>query len=69
MKSPRKVFDKNIIHSKSIHLRRGTNNNKMKKINGEIWDRKKVYRDLKRIDMPMIDGMSVYYNFTWWVER
>ncbi len=30
MKSPRKVFDKNIIHSKSIHLRRGTNNKRWK---------------------------------------
>ena len=39
-------------------------NNKIERLNGEIRDREKIYRDLKRIDIPLIDGMIVYYNFT-----
>ena len=64
MKSSRKVFGKNTRHSRHIHLRRDMNNNKMERLNGEIRDREKVYRGLKKIDTPLIDGMRVYYNFT-----
>ena len=40
------------------------NNNKMERMNGEIRDREKVFRDLKKIDTAILDGMKVYYNFT-----
>ena len=40
------------------------NNNKMERLNGEIRDREKVFRGLKRFDTPLIDGMKTYYNFT-----
>lgn len=39
------------------------NNNKMERINGEIRDREKVMRGLKKRDTAIIDGMQVYHNF------
>ncbi len=40
------------------------NNNKMERLNGEIRDREKVFRGLKKKDTPIFDGMKAYYNFT-----
>ena len=40
------------------------NNNKMERLNGEIRDREKVFRGLKKMDTVVLDGMRVYYNFT-----
>ena len=39
------------------------NNNKMERINGEIRDREKVMRGLKKKDTPILKGMQVYHNF------
>ena len=67
MKSSKKVFGKKTNHIRHIHIagkRDRDNNNKMKKLNGEIRDREKVFRDLKKIDTTIIDGMKTYYNFT-----
>lgn len=36
----------------------------MERLNGEIMDREKVFRGLKKMDTPVLDGMRVYYNFT-----
>jgi len=64
MKSSKKVFGKKTNHVRHIHLKGDKNNNKMERINGTIRDREKVFRGLKRIDTPVIDGLRVYYNFT-----
>ena len=67
MKSSRKVFGKKTNHIRHIHLsgkRDRDNNNKMESLNGEIRDREKVFRGLKKMDTPLIDGMKVYYNYT-----
>ena len=40
------------------------NNNKMERLNGEIRDRENMFRGLKKMDTPIIDGMKAYYNFT-----
>jgi hypothetical protein len=40
------------------------NNNKMERLNGEIRDREKVFRGLKKKDTPIFDGIKAYYNFT-----
>jgi hypothetical protein len=40
------------------------NNNKMERLNGEIRDREKVFRGLKKKDTPILEGMKAYYNFT-----
>jgi transposase-like protein len=39
------------------------NNNRMERINGEIRDREKVMRGLKKKDTPILKGMQVYHNF------
>ena len=36
----------------------------MERLNGEICDREKVFRGLKKFDTPRIDGLKTYYNFT-----
>ena len=66
MKSSKKVFGKNTNHIRHIHLagKRDRDNNKMGRLNGEIRDREKVFRDLKKFNTPLIDGMTAYYNFT-----
>ena len=67
MKSSKKVFGKNTNHIRHIHLagkRDKDNNNKMERLNGEIRDREKVFRGLKKMDTSILDGMRVYYNFT-----
>lgn len=39
------------------------NNNKMERLNGEIRDREKVMRGLKRDDSPIITGMQIHHNY------
>ena len=54
-------------HVRHIHLagkRDRDNNNKMERLNGEIRDREKVFRGLKKMDAGILDGMRVCYNFT-----
>ena len=67
MKSSKKVFGKETNHVRHIHLagkRDRDNNNKMERLNGEIRDREKVFRGLKKMDTGVLDGMRVYYNYT-----
>lgn len=35
----------------------------MERMNGEVRDREKVMRGLKRIDTPILKGMQIYHNF------
>ena len=62
-KSSRRIFGRNTNHMRHIHLKGDKNNNKMERLNGEICDREKIFRGLKRIDTAMLDGMRVY-NYT-----
>jgi hypothetical protein len=39
------------------------NNNKMERLNGEIRDREKVMRGLKKKDTPILKGYQIYHNF------
>ncbi len=67
MKSSKKVFGKGTNNVRHIHIaakRDRDNNNKMERLNGEIRDREKVFRGLKKMDTPIIEGMKAYYNFT-----
>jgi hypothetical protein len=41
------------------------NNNKMERLNGEIRDREKVVRGVKKEDSPLIAGMQIYHNYVW----
>ena len=67
MKSSKKVFGDKTNHVRHIHLagkRDRDNNNRQERLNGEIRDREKVFRGLKKMDAAVLDGMRVYYNFT-----
>ena len=63
VKSSKKNFGKNTNHTRHVHLAgkrdRDNNNNKMERLNGEIIDYEKVFRGLKRLDTPLIDGLKV----------
>jgi hypothetical protein len=50
-------------HIKEIRLAGAIHNNKMERMNGEIRDREKVMRGLKRSDTPILKGYQIYHNF------
>jgi putative transposase len=39
------------------------NNNKMERMNGEIRDREKTMRGLKKADTPILRGYQIYHNY------
>ena len=51
------------IHVRDIAFKGGIHNNKMERLNGEIRDREKVMRGLKRADTPILKGYQLYHNF------
>lgn len=51
------------VHISSIALKGEHNNNKMERLNGEIRDREKVVRGIKKDDSPLIEGCRIYHNF------
>jgi len=50
-------------HINAIKLKGDRNNNKMKRLNGEIRNREKVMRGLKKSDTPIIQGIQIYHNY------
>jgi len=50
-------------HISTIRLSGDMNNNKMERFNGEVRDREKVMRNLKKKDTPILDGYQIYHNF------
>jgi putative transposase len=50
-------------HINAIKLDGNMNNNKMERINGEIRDREKVMRGLKKKDTPILKGYQIYHNY------
>ncbi len=55
--------DKNTIHIKEIAFNGKYHNNLMERFNGELRDREKVMRSLKREDSPILKGMQIHHNF------
>lgn len=51
------------LHVRHIHIRGDRNNNKMERLNGEIRDREKVMRGIKKDDSPVISGYQIYHNY------
>jgi transposase InsO family protein len=39
------------------------NNNKMERLNGEVRDREKTMRGLKKMDTPILKGYQLYHNY------
>jgi hypothetical protein len=50
-------------HIQHIHLEGDMNNNKMERLNGEIRDREKVMRGIKKMDTPILVGYQQYHNY------
>lgn len=50
-------------HINTIKLRGNMNNNKMERFNGEIRDREKTMRGLKKTDTPILSGYQIFHNF------
>jgi hypothetical protein len=49
-------------HINAIKLRGDMNNNQMERFNGEVRDREKVMRSLKKEDTPILSGYQIYHN-------
>lgn len=54
---------KRTLHIRHIRLQGDKNNNKMERLNGEIRDREKVMRGLKKKDTPILKGYEIYHNY------
>jgi len=50
-------------HIREIRLNGKVHNNKMERLNGEIRDREKTMRGLKKRRTPILQGMAIYHNF------
>ena len=50
-------------HMQHIRLTGDIHNNKMERFNGEIRDREKVMRGLKKVDTPILTGYQIYHNY------
>jgi putative transposase len=50
-------------HIKDIRLQGKVHNNKMERMNGEVRDREKVMRELKKMDTPILTGYQIYHNY------
>jgi hypothetical protein len=50
-------------HINHIRLQGDHNNNKMERFNGEVRDREKVMRGLKKVDTPVLAGYQIYHNY------
>jgi putative transposase len=51
------------IHISHTRLQGDYNNNKMERMNGEVRDREKVMRGLKRKDTAVLTGYQLYHNY------
>jgi transposase-like protein len=50
-------------HIRHIRLAGDHNNNRMERFNGEVRQREKVMRTLKRTDTPILTGYQIYHNY------
>lgn len=52
-----------IQHVRHVRMSGDLNNNKMERFNGEIRDREKVVRGVKKSDSPLLMGYQIYHNY------
>jgi len=50
-------------HIRHVRMSGDQNNNKMERLNGEIRDREKVVRGVKKPDSPLIKGYQIFHNY------
>jgi transposase-like protein len=63
-----KEFRTNKLETSTQHIRHITlagthHNNKMERLNGEIRDRERVFRGLKKSDTPILTGYQIFHNY------
>jgi len=63
MKEFRTIQNPRTKHIRHIHFKGDKNNNKMERLNGEIRDREKVMRGLKKMDSPILTGYQLFHNY------
>jgi transposase-like protein len=56
-------FDTSTIHIRHITLTGEHHNNKMERMKGEVRDREKVMRGLKKPDTPILLGYQLFHNY------
>jgi transposase-like protein len=52
-----------IQHVCHVRMSGDNNNNKMERMNGELRDREKVVRGVKKEDSPLITGLQIFHNY------
>ena len=52
-----------IQHIRHVRMSGDKNNNRMERFNGEIRDREKVTRNLKKPDTPILVGYQIFHNY------
>ena len=55
--------ERNVVHVRDIRLGGEVHNNKMERMNGEVRDREKTMRGLKREDTPILKGLRLFHNY------
>ena len=50
-------------HVRQIQLKGTIHNNKMERMNGEVRDRERTMRGLKRTDTPILKGYQIFHNY------
>ena len=63
MKEFRTIQNPRTKHIRHVHFKGDMNNNKMERLNGEIRDREKVMRGLKKMDSPILTGYQLFHNY------
>jgi transposase-like protein len=58
-----RTLERQTKHVRHIHLEGDHNNNKMERLNGEIRDREKVMRGVKKMDSVALKGYQMYHNY------
>jgi transposase-like protein len=58
-----RTLDRENKHIQHIRMQGDYNNNKMERLNGEIRDREKTMRGLKKVDTPILTGYQIYHNY------
>lgn len=56
-------LDSRTEHIRHIRLQGDRNNNRMERFNGELRQREKVMRTLKKPDSPILSGYQIYHNY------
>lgn len=63
MKEYRTHFFDSPKHIRHVHMSGDMNNNKMERMNGEMRDREKVMRGVKKMDTPILKGYQIFHNY------